>query len=337
MTLLPGDPSNDAAKGALDASRKPLEKHANQEAFLETLNRTLAATHDREYRDLPETYPTLHIVGVPRSGTTLLSQLISMHLQVGYIDNLIAAFWQAPLYGIRLSQKLLSEGTGSDFKSRYGRTLGIREPHEFGYFWRSVLGYHDLSEQESSHERRIDWNRLRTILVNMTHEFAAPVVFKSFLIGWHIRRLQRLLPLTCFVHLRRDPLESAVSLCAMRRQLGDPATTWTSLKPREYAWLKDEPLPRQLAGQVYFLDRRLTEQLSGVPAARVLEISYTDLCADPSQVLAQVQDLLARADAPVVRVGRPPPCFPYSAGPDIPEHDRDGLRREIDGFYREAA
>jgi len=61
------------------------------------------------------------------------------------------------------------------------------------------------------------------------------------------------------------------------------------------------------------------------------------LCADPAQVLDQVQDLLAGSGVPVGRVGQPPPSFPYSTGPEVPELDRDVLRQEIDRFYGEAA
>ncbi|NBO54134.1 MAG: hypothetical protein EBU84_05990, partial [Actinobacteria bacterium] len=41
--------------------------------------------------------PLVFIVGVPRSGTTLLSQLFSRFLDVGYIDNIVARFWANPV------------------------------------------------------------------------------------------------------------------------------------------------------------------------------------------------------------------------------------------------
>ncbi len=107
------------------------KKDPAEEAFLERLNNILAPYQEEDYQDLEEIYPTLHIIGAPRSGTTLMSQLISSHLNIGYINNLIAAFWQAPVYGIRLSKKLIPPGVSSSFRSSFGRTTYIHEPHEF--------------------------------------------------------------------------------------------------------------------------------------------------------------------------------------------------------------
>ena len=169
-------------------------KEPEDEVFLEKLNNLLAIYQESEYQELPEIYPTLHIVGAPRSGTTLLTQLVTSHLNVGYINNLIAAFWRAPVYGIRLSKKLLPIGWQSSYKSDFGRTKGIGEPHEFGYFWSSMLGYQEMLQQEASFANEIDWKRLRLVLLNMASAFGCPVVFKSFLLGWHMEHVQKILP-----------------------------------------------------------------------------------------------------------------------------------------------
>ena len=47
-----------------------------------------------------QNYPIIFIVGVPRSGTTLLSQLLIEHLDIGYINNHIAKYWMAPLHSL---------------------------------------------------------------------------------------------------------------------------------------------------------------------------------------------------------------------------------------------
>jgi len=82
-------------------SGKRLPRFAKQdrdELFLDELNQA--------FRHIPfttapaslsvEQLPILYIVGVPRSGTTLLSQLVSRYCPVGYINNLIARCWLRP-------------------------------------------------------------------------------------------------------------------------------------------------------------------------------------------------------------------------------------------------
>jgi LPS sulfotransferase NodH len=308
-------------------------KNARDEAFLDKLNRILAPFNDEEYADVPEDYPTLHVIGVPRSGTTLLSQLISSHLDVGYINHLIAAFWRAPIYGIRLSRKVLPPRMPSTFQSDFGRTAHIYEPHEFGYFWSQLLGYQEMLQQDAKFEESIDWNRVALVLKNMTHAFERPIVFKSFLLGWHIARIQQVLPKTCFVRVRRDPLQSAISLLKMREQFLGSAEKWASFKPAEYSWLKGEPYWKQIAGQVYYLDQALSEQIRQAGGRNVLEVTYEELCREPRQVLNQVRDLLEQHGVTVGLTSEPPASFEMTQIRTELREDYLLLERGINAFF----
>jgi len=282
----------------------PFRKDPCEESFLEELNELLADRHDEEVRAMGEVgnargvsleeWPILHVIGPPRSGTTLLMQLVTSHLDVGYINNLAASFWRAPLFGIRLSRKLCPESAETRFVSRFGRTTSISEPHEFGYFWKDLLNYPDLSEQEPGHEETVDWERAGQLLTAMAAEFHKPLVFKSFLVGWHAARVCREMSRTCVVQIRRDPTDTARSLYGMRKHFGGSIDTWTSLKPREYSWLKDEPTWDQLVGQVRFLEERFDEQAAAIDPERVLRLEYAQLCADPCGVIAEIAGLLNR-------------------------------------------
>ena len=84
----------------------PFAKHPEREDFLERLNAWLVLHADAEHLRLEETVPTLHVIGAPRSGTTLLHQALISRLELGYVDNLVAAFWRAPTYGVQLSRSL---------------------------------------------------------------------------------------------------------------------------------------------------------------------------------------------------------------------------------------
>lgn len=284
-------------------------KDSSEESFLRRLNNILGQYNDQEYDDLEELYPTLHIVGVARSGTTLLYELVAAHLDVGYIDNLIAAFWRAPLYGIRLSKKLISRREPWSFESRFGRTRAIHEPHEFGYFWSELLGYREPLERNGSAADLVDWNLVRRVLINMAHEFGKPLAFKSLYVGWHVAKLQEILPKSCFVRIRRDPAENAASLLNCRREFSGSVDNWVSLKPAAYSWLKDEPPYVQAVGQVYYLERAVTRQIEAIAHHNVMEVTYEKMCQDPRGVLAAVQDLLNRNGADVSLLGSPPEAF----------------------------
>ncbi len=267
-------------------------KDRADEELLETLNAALAPVEEAEYRELDEVYPTLHVIGVPRSGTTLLYQLVAAGLEVGYVSNLVAAFWRAPVLGMRLARKLGLDHLGTpSFDSSFGRTTGAVEPHEFGYFWNHHLRYPSLSALPEVHEESIDWAALRTVIVTMAHWNRGPVAFKPMLLVWHLERMAREMPRTCYVRIRRDLRSTALSLLEMRRSLFGNEETWASLRPFGPDWLAGEPPWRQVAGQVVVLDQTIEAALDRLGEG-VLRLDYEDVCVAPEVVLRRIRDLL---------------------------------------------
>ena len=91
------------------------------------------------------TEPLVFIVGAPRSGTTLLTQLLISQYEIGYVSNLIARFWKAPYLGLLLAKEIRDPDRPPDvgFSSDRGFTSGYEGPHEFGYFWRRWFDYQE--------------------------------------------------------------------------------------------------------------------------------------------------------------------------------------------------
>lgn len=81
--------------------------------------------------------PPVFIIGAPRSGTTLLYQVMAARFQVAYSTNFLAMFYKASILGMALSQKLHG-GDSSEpntFQSHHGSTAGHAGPYEAGEFW----------------------------------------------------------------------------------------------------------------------------------------------------------------------------------------------------------
>ena len=262
------------------------------EKYLFLMNNALFSEEQLLYENREENLPTLHILGAPRSGTTLLSQIISSYLEVGYINNLIAAFWKAPLFGIQLSKKLLGRQYKSNFSSSFGRTHSIYEPHEFGYFWNYHLSYPDFLQRDNQHENSIDWQHLKNVFNNMTHGFEMPILFKSFLLGFHSHRFFKELQKTCFVYVRRNIIENAISILKVREVMLGNQSSWVSIKPKQYEWLQNEDIYTQIIGQILFLEYEYLKQLSYIPATNKLIISYEDVCQSPLDFLEKVQRIM---------------------------------------------
>ena len=280
-------------------------KDRDREEFLERLNGWLVFHADAEYLELEETQPTLHVIGAPRSGTTLLHQALVSRLELGYVDNLVAAFWRAPTYGIELSRALGVGQRASSFESSYGRTRALGEPHEFGYFWNDHLRYPDLAEREPGHQDTIDWRYLRRILLNMGHAAGAPFAFKPMLLVWHIDTMLREMPLSCYAWIRREPRQVALSLLKMREAVFGSVEYWASLKPREAVALGGSDPVRQVAAQVLVLERTLERAAQRLGPDHLVEVAHDELCEQPDEVVSRVRALLASKGADVAERGGP--------------------------------
>ena len=113
------------------------QKDAVAEARLKDLNAWLAPVSVAARETYSSgTRPVLFVLGLPRSGTTLVAQALAATGALTYPSNFLARFWEAPVVGLRIQQALgIGEQGERDFTSDYGVTGGWSDPHEFAYFW----------------------------------------------------------------------------------------------------------------------------------------------------------------------------------------------------------
>src|SRR5690606_20466982 len=134
--------------------------------------------------------------------------------------------------------------------------------------------YEDLSDKGAKFAETIDWHRVRVVLSNITYAFERPVVFKSFWLSMHIERTMAVLARTCFIRVRRDPIENALSLLRLRKASAGSEERWASMKPREYVGLQRCDVAHQVAGQVFFLQRMMDQGIDAVQGKNVLDVRY---------------------------------------------------------------
>ena len=264
------------------------KKNAEFESVLQVLNDKLFQAEIDGYKSLTEERATIHIVGCPRSGTTLLNQLVSSCMDVGYINNLIAVFWKAPVHGILLSKKLLGLNYESDFSSDFGKTNSIMEPHEFTYFWSHFLKYNRIAQLPPAHDETIDWARLRLVLTNMCEAFQSSIVFKSFYLGWHMESFLKVMHKTLFLFVERNILDNAWSLLQIRKKYFGTYEEWASIKPIQFDDLKRLDPYEQVIGQVYYLNQSYKQQLQRISPDHFLIVPYEELCKRPNEFLHEI-------------------------------------------------
>jgi hypothetical protein len=292
-------------------------KDPAQEKRILEMNRTLFEAEFRQYKNEAPRYPFLFVFGVPRSGTTISAQILASCLDVGYINNLVARFYLAPLHGLALSNSLHIPKKSS-FKSEFAATEDIADLHAFGYFWRYWLKketVHDFTHAAEK-ESEIDWAGLRLTLCNIQQAFSKPMVLKNLFGSYHIPKFCQMLENTIFVYIERDDVDTAISILEARKRFYDDLNLWWSNIPLEYEKLQSRDYWVQIGGQVFYLKRFYKQQMSMVHEKHIVRLKYEDLCANPMDAITAIQRHVSEHFHITIELIQPPPHLPFRSYKD---------------------
>jgi LPS sulfotransferase NodH len=278
-------------------------KDWNYEQLLERLNLQVEDLEDpgRAQQEADEpTAPVVFIMGIPRSGSTLLYQLISESGAFGYCSNLIARFYRNPAFGLRI-QRLLDPVLPDDemtWESEFGLTDRWYEPHEFGYFWERHLPFEDHHEPTEAQLADVDWAAFRRDIAAFQQGFGGPVVFKNLSLDFVVEPIAREIESAKFVRISRDPLSVAASIYRGRCAYYDNEDAWFSTRPRNFEALGDEAPVDQIVAQMTQIRDTLDRAAAELSDDRWAEVTYESVCEDPNAAVADICDGLGVSSPP---------------------------------------
>lgn len=275
----------------------------NELEFLKGLNGALKPLEQKLASSIStaENHANVFILGLPRSGTTLLSQVLFNSLNLVCINNLSAKFWETPLVGSFLSKIVVEDKKSGHFDSFFGRPATIYDPHEFSWFWHSYLESDQVSGRyDSIGDQHLV--RLKKTLNQIANLFSSGLVYKPLELIFPILRKRSLFLEKCvYVYIERNELDVAMSILNARRTFTDSVDQWWSSIPTQerYTSIKDKPWNVQIAGQIRFLKEEYGHILQDIPGRNLVRTSYDELCAAPQVLVEKVCDSARRNGAPL--------------------------------------
>jgi hypothetical protein len=267
------------------------------------LNRALDAAE----RSLPArrpAHPIVVVVGVPRSGTTLLTQWIAQSGHFCYPTNFLSRFYQAPTIGSMIQRLLFDQemqfkdefadiinARNTNFRSELGKTQGALSPHEFWFFWRRFFRFPDVPTSEQLFSKSARFGEFTKACGKIQHIFRKPFLLKGLIMFPYLEIFSKKCPQVKIVYIYRAAESNIASLLKARRTYFGSQSTWYSFKPREFARLKNLNATRQVTGQYRFINESIREALTRIPADRQLTVEYEDFCRNPAKIYRKLAHL----------------------------------------------
>ena len=234
--------------------------------------------------------PLIILIGPPRSGSTLVYQVLSRHLDVTYFTNLSALFPRSPLLYSYLTAALRWIPK-ERYRSFYGNTGGLSAPSDGFHIWNRWLGTNryevpnGISVAES--------NEMQEYLSAWALHAGKPLLNKNNRNSACVPLLSSGLTNSYFVEVSRDPLYVAQSLLIARKVVqGSEETGWGLSSQNVSDGASREAVVDEVCNQVQRILEVLKTARDSIPEDRILRVSYEDLCARPSDVVRQVSQAI---------------------------------------------
>jgi len=234
-------------------------------------------------RDFVLTQPQFFIIGLPRSGTTLIYQYIVHRLHMAYFTNKVGKYSFAPCT-ISLLSKLFNRQYFSDFESSFGKIKGNMAPREAGSFW---LRFFDIDLYQGEHlltEENIK-KIVNTVFCIQNIFSDSPFINKNVKHMLRIKLLSELFPDSYFIIVKRDHIDVALSILSARKKNLKNIHDWWSVKPTSYEEIKKKHYLEQIALQVFDLNKKIDEDLMEIPKDRIIYLNYENFCLKPDGII----------------------------------------------------
>ncbi|WP_263079616.1 sulfotransferase [Endozoicomonas sp. Mp262] len=226
-------------------------------------------------------YQPVFIIGAPRTGSTILYQVLTNVADVLYIDNLAHRFYRNLFFGIWLSRKVFGIKPHNNFKADHGRTTkyGMHAPSECGDFWYRwlPLDQHFIAEDDIC-EKVV--SEIRDEILAISNYHMRPIVFKNLNAGQRLRLLKRAFPNAKFIFIKRDSIFTVNSIINARVKNNIATGEWWSIKPKNYRDLLQLDEVDMCMAQVFYLERQIKDDLQILYSNNFKELNFAHLSND---------------------------------------------------------
>lgn len=272
--------------------------------------------------------PQLFVCGPPRSGTSLVTQVLLAHLPAAYLSNLSSLFPRAPLVAERLVRRVVRSWRPA-FHSYYGRVASLRGPNDSLQLWDRWLG----PDRTRIRDRLTaeEGLAMRRFFGAMEAASGRPLVGKNNNLNLQASAVAEALSTSRFLCLTREPLFLGQALLRARRDINGADDVPYGLSPAEPPGT--DPI-ESVCRQVMFHQRGAQAQQALLGPERFRFLAYEEFCADPAATVRLAAEDLGIPDADVCPVP-PGTSFTPSRKVRLPEEEVIRMKQTLERVQAE--
>ena len=233
--------------------------------------------------------PIIFVTGAPRSGTTLVAQVLIQHFPASYFNNLTAVFQRSPIISNILFNRFLNRKS-IDYKSYYGKTIKFYGPNDGLYIWDRWLG-NDRTRIPVSIDDLAKCNMIR-FFGTFEQVFKKPFINKNNNLNTCANLIAEILENSYFICVKRNLLYLAQSLLKARSTIHGDSYVPYGLQNSAKTVNADNSLDPILdvCKQVLFHEQVIKEQQKIIGEERFWIVSYEEFCANPTDLVKKVSE-----------------------------------------------
>jgi hypothetical protein len=243
--------------------------------------------------------PLIFVCGAPRSGTTLVSQVLIAHLPVCYINNLTAVFPRSPIVGSLLFGKPIGQRE-LPYNSYYGKSRHFSGPNDALYIWDCWFGT-DRTRIPSAlgHSEK---DQMIRFFGAYEQAFQRPLLNKNNSLNTCASLIAGVLDNSYFLCMTRDPVYLAQSLLRARKEIhGNFYTAYGVYNPNKSENQKRDYI-EDVCEQVLFHEEKIREEQQIIGQERFWIIPYEEFCKRPHELVNKVSEQILRQPIQTARI-----------------------------------
>lgn len=252
-------------------------------------------------------FPPIFIIGPPRSGSTLLIQVLTDAFQLAYLTNQHARWFGAPALAERHLAPLRDKKP-SDYKSHHGGTSLSYAPAECGAWWyRYFPRVYPFMQPDQPGPAKME--KFRRSLLWLDRAAQLPFIYKNLYAVHRLRAIQKHVPEALFVVISRNIYDNALSILKARHSANGNFEQWWSVPVSKN--VKNSSAAVQVVSQIESVHDIIERDLNG--SSKVFHIDYDEFCRSVPETLNNFSSFLANLGIDVDRRFDVPETFQNTA------------------------